>query len=262
MPSGRTATAMRSATGAPPPASVRSSASPRTRSILVDAAQATPEVDDLRRQLDTLFHQYISPDVAETLLAEPERADLGGDIVEVTCLFADLRGFTSFSERSSPEEVVGMLSRYFQAAVPIILHHGGTVVQFMGDAVMALFNAPKPVVDHEVAAARAALAMQEAVAGVATDGHGWPRFRIGVNTGPTLIGNIGGSVRSFTAIGDAINVAARLEGVAEPGQVVVGSRTTQWLRGTADLAELGAIEVKGRAEPVEAYVLTGLLVAR
>ncbi|MGH3101609.1 MAG: adenylate/guanylate cyclase domain-containing protein, partial [Thermoleophilia bacterium] len=96
----------------------------------------------LYRQLDGLFRQYMSPDVATALLADPTQAALGGDVAEVTVLFADLRGFTPFSERTSPDRVVAMLNQYFGRAVPVLLANGGTVVQFVGDAVMALFNAP------------------------------------------------------------------------------------------------------------------------
>ena len=227
-------------------------------SVLEGAAEATLEVDDLRRQLDTLFHQYISPDVAESLLEDPDRSRLGGHTLEVTCLFADLRGFTSFSEGASPDEVVAMLNRYFAAVVPVILRHGGTVVQFMGDAVMALFNAPKSLADHEQLAARTALVMQEVLADITDGGDDWPRFRIGVNTGAALIGNIGGQVRSFTAIGDAINLAARLEGLADPGQVVIGPQTYAAVSQKAIVEDLGAVTVKGKAEPVEAYVLHSL----
>jgi adenylate cyclase len=129
------------------------------------------------------------------------------------------------------------------------------VVQFVGDAVMALFNAPKPLADHAVAAARAGLAMQAAVSEEAAEHPDWPRFRVGINTGPALVGNIGGQVRNFTAIGDTTNLAARLEGIAEPGQVVVGASTYAALGDQAVVTPLGPVEIKGKAEPVEAYLL-------
>ncbi|HEV3011984.1 MAG TPA: adenylate/guanylate cyclase domain-containing protein, partial [Actinomycetota bacterium] len=175
----------------------------------------------LYRQLDGLFRQYMSPDVATALLADPTQAALGGDIAEVTVLFADLRGFTPFSEKTSPDRVVAMLNRYFGQAVPLLLADGGTVVQFVGDAVMALFNAPARQPDHALRAARAALGLQAAIEQLAEREPDWPRFRVGVNTGPALIGNIGSDeFRNFTAIGDTVNLAARLEQeVAEAGQV-------------------------------------------
>jgi adenylate cyclase len=226
--------------------------------VLEGAAEATYEVDNLRRQLDTLLHFYVSPDVADTLIADPTRADLGGATAEVTVLFADLRGFTPFAERTPPAQVVELLNRYFQRAVPLILSHGGTVVQFVGDAVMAVFNAPKPLADHALAAARAGLAMQEAITEEIGGNTDLPRFRVGINTGPALVGNIGGQVRNFTAIGDTTNLAARLEGIADPGQVVIGASTRAALGDQAVVTSLGPLDIKGKAQPVEAYVLEAL----
>ena len=205
-----------------------------------------------------LFRQYISPDVGDALLADPTQASLGGAVVELTALFADLRGFTAFSERSAPEEIVEVLNRYFGLAVPRILQEGGTVIQYQGDALLAVFNAPTRQPDHPLRAARAALEMQAAVTELA-DGHGWPRFRIGVNTGPALVGNIGSDqLRSYNVIGDAINVAARLEGVAEPGTVVIGETTYRAIHPPPEVEPLGTLELKGRQQPVEAYRLLHL----
>ncbi len=213
----------------------------------------------LYSQLDTLFHQYMSPDVAATLLADPSQAALGGAVVEVTALFADLRGFTSFSERSSPEELVGMLNRYFGAAVPHVLDHGGTVIQFVGDAMLAAFNAPARQPDHALAAARAGLAMQRSIEALAATNPDWPRFRIGINTGPALVGNIGSDrMRSFNVMGDAINVAARLETEAQPGTVVIGDATYAAIRQHAEVSPLGPLELKGKEQPVTAYRLLTL----
>ena len=214
----------------------------------------------LYRQLDGLFRQYMSPDVATALLADPTQAALGGDIAEVTVLFADLRGFTPFSEKTTPDRVVAMLNQYFGRAVPVLLANGGTVVQFVGDAVMVLFNAPARQPDHTLRAARAALGMQAAIEAVAEREPEWPRFRIGVNTGPALIGNIGSDeFRNFTAIGDTVNLAARLEQeVAEAGQVVLGPTTHEAIRHLAIARPLEPIEVKGKRDPVACFVLEGL----
>ena len=214
----------------------------------------------LYRQLDGLFRQYMSPDVATALLADPTQAALGGDVAEVTVLFADLRGFTPFSENTTPERVVGMLNQYFGRAVPVLLANGGTVVQFVGDAVMALFNAPARQPDHALRAARAALGMQAAIEAVAEREPDWPRFRVGVNTGPALIGNIGSDeFRNFTAIGDTVNLAARLEQeVAEAGQVVIGPATREAVKHLAIARPLDPIEVKGKRDPIACWVLEGL----
>ena len=153
-----------------------------------------------------------------------------------------------------------MLNQYFGRAVPVLLANGGTVVQFVGDAVMVLFNAPARQPDHAVRAVRAALAMQDAVGKIAADHPDWPRFRIGANTGPALVGNIGSEqLRGFNAMGDAVNVAARLQTLAEPGQVVIGEATYA-AAGTAGIraVALGDLPVKGRISPVRAYSVTGL----
>ena len=236
--------------------------SERDRSLFASlASQLSMGMENARlyHQLDGLFRAYMSPDVATALLADPEQAALGGAVVEVTALFADLRGFTSFSERSTPEEIVVMLNRYFEHATAAILDEGGTVVQFVGDALMALFNAPARQHDHPVRAARAALAMQAAVEATAASSPGWPRFRVGINTGPALVGNIGSTaLRSFNAMGDAVNVAARLESVAQPGQVVIGESTRARLPAGAAVESLGELAVKGRRSAVVAYRLFGL----
>jgi class 3 adenylate cyclase len=232
----------------------------RDRSLFASlATQLSMGLENARlyHQLDGLFRQYMSPDVATALIADPRQAALGGAVVEVTSVFADLRGFTTFSERSSPEQIVAMLNRYFAVATSVILAEGGTVVQFVGDAMMALFNAPVRQDDHATRAARAALAIQRRIVEVAEPG--WPLFRIGINTGPALVGNIGSDeLRNFNAMGDAVNVAARLETTAEPGQVLIGESTRRLLPGDAVTEPLGELMVKGRREPVVAHHLRAL----
>ncbi len=233
--------------------------SERDRSLLASlASQLSMGMENARlyHQLDGLFRQFMSPDVATALLADPNQAALGGAVVEVTAFFADLRGFTTFSERSSPEEIVDMLNRYFEVATAAVLAEGGTVVQFVGDAMMALFNAPARQPDHAVRAARAALTMQARAEAIAAERPGWPRFRVGVNTGPALVGNIGSTaLRNFNAMGDAVNVAARLESEARPGHVVIGESTRRLLPPSAVVEALGPLMLKGKREPVAAYRL-------
>ena len=237
--------------------------SERDRSLFASlASQLSIALENARlyRQLDALFRQYMSPDVATALLADPDQAALGGAVVEVTALFADLRGFTTFSEEVDPGEIVGMLNRYHGWPPPRILDNGGTVVQFVGDALMALFNAPARQPDHALRAARAALAMQaRGRADRRPRRPDWPRFRVGANTGPALVGNIGSdALRGFNAMGDAVNVAARLQTVAEPGQVVIGEATRARLPATAVVEAMGELTVKGRSGPVVAYRLLRL----
>jgi class 3 adenylate cyclase len=213
----------------------------------------------LYRQIDGLFRSYLSPDVVTSLLADPTQAELGGATQEVTILMADLRGFTPFAERSQPADVVAMLNVYFGCLVPIILDEGGTVVQFVGDALMAMFNAPVRQPDHPIRAARAALRGQ-AASGQAGAAHpDWPRFRMGIHTGFSLVGNIGNrDLRCFTAIGDTTNLAARLESVAPVGGVVISAATWERLGPGAQVEELGELTLKGKARPVAAYRLVAL----
>jgi len=215
-------------------------------------------VGALHERVDLLLHQYLSPDVASTLIEDPERAALGGREVEVTVLFADLRGYTAFSERRAPSEVVAMLNAAFGVAVPIVLGEGGTVVQFMGDALMAIFNAPNPQPDHGLRAARAALSMQRAVGSLPGAG-GRPRFRVGLNSGPALVGNIGAAeIRNYSAIGDTTNLAARLQTWAPEGSVVMGAGTYDLVREHVIVRPMGSPELKGKSVAVEVYELVGL----
>jgi len=215
-------------------------------------------ISDLHRRVDALFHQYLSPDVAKSLLEAPERARLGGEVAEVTVLFADLEDFTPFSERTSPRDVVDMLNRAFGAAVPVIFAEGGTIIQFAGDAVMAIFNAPVRQPDHALRAARAALGLQRAVSAIPGPSKR-PSFRVGLSTGPALVGNIGSpQLRNFTAIGDTTNLAARLQTFAAVGSVVISERTYRLIEPVAEVRQLGVPELKGRTESTAAYQLLAL----
>jgi len=215
-------------------------------------------VSALHERVDHLLHQYLSPDVASALIEDPERAALGGVEVEVTVLFADLRGYTTYAERRAPAEVVAMLNLAFGVAVPIVFAEGGAVVQFMGDAMMAIFNAPNPQPDHALRAARAALAMQSGIAKL-SGANTRPQFRIGLNSGPALVGNIGAAeIRNFSALGDTTNLAARLQTYAAEGSVVIGAGTYDLIREQAIVRPLGTPQLKGKSMPVEVYELLGL----
>lgn len=214
-------------------------------------------VAELHRQVNALFHQYLSPDVADTLLAHPERAQLGGEVAEITVMFADLRDFTPFSEKTPPHTVVDMLNEAFSAAVPIVFAEGGTITQFAGDAIMAIYNAPVRQPDHALRAVRTALALQEAV-GAIPGASERPQFRVGLDSGPALVGNIGSSeIRNFTAIGDTTNTAARLHAYAPAGGIVMGERTYALVRDEVEARPLGTPELKGKS-PIQVYQLLGL----
>ena len=181
---------------------------------------------------------------------------------EVSILFADLAGFTSFSEQATPARVARMLNSYFSTLVPLLERTRGTIHQIVGDAVMVIWNEHGDQPDHAQLAARAALEFQAAAARIADEHPGWPRFRVGVNTGEVLAGVVGGATghRKHGVVGDTVNLAARLESQAAAGQVVVGAGTADALPAGAVLERLAPLELKGKEEPVHAYVLQRLQV--
>jgi class 3 adenylate cyclase len=209
----------------------------------------------LHAQVDDLLHRYLEPGVVESIMADPSRGELGGVQMEVSVMFADLTGFTAFSDRVEPAEAVALLNRVFAAAVPVVRDAGGTIVQFAGDAMMVIWNAPQPQPDHARLAAVAAIGLQRATAHFADD-PAHPRFRVGLNTGLALVGNIGtAELKDFSAIGDTTNLAARFQSFAAPGSIVIGPRTRELLGEAAKVRDLGPRELKGKAAPVQLYEL-------
>ncbi len=207
----------------------------------------------------SVVRRYLPPELVTALGADPSRLDLGGEVADVTVLFADLGGYSTYAETRAPAEIVALLNRYFAVALPAILNEGGTPVQLPGDAVFAVFGAPTPRVDHAARACRAARAILDRTEPLAAPPTGGPRFSIGVNSGPALVGNIGSDeYRNFTAIGDTTNVASRLQGHADAGEIVIGPETARLLGNAWDLAPLGAISVKGRSQPVDAFRIQGV----
>jgi adenylate cyclase len=220
------------------------------------AERAAREVEEV----EGLLSPYLSPQLAARLRAAPEIAELGGEERDVTVLFADLQGFTAFSERHSPAEVLALLNEYWAQTVPVVLgDHGGMIERFAGDAIMVVFNAAADQPDHARRAAHAGLALQQAADELAAADTTRPRFRVGINTGPAIVGNVGtAEQRSFTAIGDTTNLAARLQTYADPGQVVLGESTFRAIRDHARTEPLGDLELKGKSAPVMAYLLLDL----
>ncbi|HUG83703.1 MAG TPA: adenylate/guanylate cyclase domain-containing protein [Euzebya sp.] len=213
----------------------------------------------LRSNLLDLFDEYMSPEVAQTLLRQGGGSQMGGQTVDISVLFADLRGFTALAERLQPAETVALLNRYFALAAPAIVENGGTVSAYIGDAVMGLFGAPLPQPEHPLLAARAALALQRGIAEMVADNPELPRFRVGVATGPATVGSLGSPRRRvFTAIGDTVNLAARLETAAQPGSIVISAETYATIRSFASVQPMEPLTVKGKQAPVTAYELLSL----
>ncbi|MBI5303267.1 MAG: GAF domain-containing protein [Chloroflexi bacterium] len=224
-------------------------------------------VDDLteQRRLEAtrdMFRRYVAPAVVDRLPNNPDQLKLGGKRQTLTILFADIRGFTRFSEPLAPEQLVDVLNEYLSVAADAILREEGTLDKFMGDAVMAVFNAPLPQQDHALRAARAALAMQRAVTALHTRLPAALRLQygIGIHTGDAVVGNVGTQQQmNFTAIGDAVNVAKRLQENAHGGQILLSKQTYTQIGDRARARKLAALRVKGRAAVVEAWRLEELL---
>ncbi len=209
------------------------------------------------RRVDDLFRPYLPQHVAERLLSTPEIARLGGETRTVTALFADLAGFTSYSEAHEPAQVISMLNTYWESVVPVIDGAGGSIEHFAGDGVLVLFNAFIDQLDHASRAAHCGLAILRVTDAIAA-ANGWPRFRVGINTGPVAAGNVGAAGRrSFATIGDTTNLASRLMSAAQPGQIVIGPNTRDELEPSgAQLEPLGPIRLKGKRDAIDAWVLS------
>ncbi len=176
------------------------------------------------------FGRYVSPEVARELLESPDGLRFGGEKRVVTVLMSDLRGYTRFAEQGDPAHVMNVLNEYLARMTDVVIKHGGTVNEFIGDAVFAVFGAPLAHADHAERAAACALSMQAAMADINRQhaASGLPRFEmgIGVNTGEAVVGNIGSEQRAkYAVVGSAVNVAARVEGATVGGQVFITTAT-------------------------------------
>ena len=213
-----------------------------------------------KRKMKRLFGQYVSRDVYEQLVANPDLARLGGQRRQMTVLFSDIRGFTTVSERGEPEEIVGMLNEYFTRMVDIVFAHKGTLDKFVGDMVMALFGAPLDDPQHAEHAVDAALEMlrelQRLNAKWTAEGRPPLDIGIGISTGPMIAGNIGSeAIMSYTVIGDAVNLGSRLESLnKEYGtRIIISEATREVLPDRYVFRPLGEVVVKGKTRPVAIF---------
>ncbi len=213
-----------------------------------------------RKFIKHSFRHYLSPHVIEQLLEHPETLRLGGDRKELSIFFSDLQGFTTISEGLEPEALTTLLNEYLSAMTDIILEEDGTVDKYEGDAIIAFWNAPIVVPDHAVRAVRAALRCQARLTELR------PRFkeqsghdlymRIGINSGPAVVGNLGSSSRfDYTMLGDAVNLAARLEGANKQfgSYLMISQSTREQIGAVFPCRELARLTVVGRKEPVRVY---------
>jgi adenylate cyclase len=205
-----------------------------------------------------VFNQYVSNHVVDELLLHPDNLSLGGKSLEISTLFSDVRGFTTLSENKSPEEVVALLNSYFELMVAVITKYNGTINKFIGDAIMVLYgapvlpgNSPEKMAENAV---RTAIEMQETMKSSADPRLKLIQMGIGITTGHSVVGNIGAKKhKDYTAIGDRINLAARLESRSKAYEIIVDAKTWEYTNKIFEYEQLEPFQVKGKSEWIQAY---------
>jgi PAS domain S-box-containing protein len=223
--------------------------------IVVDDMTEHNKLEAQRR----LLERMVSPAVLDQI--NPDSLQIGGQQRDITVLFADIRGFTSYSEKRSPAELVAVLNRYLAAGAEAVLAQEGTVDKFLGDAVMAWFNAPLPQVDHSLRAVRAALALKSAVetlhAELPSESH--LSFGVGIHYGEAVLGWIGTEKRlEYTAIGDSVNTAKRIQENAARNQILISKEVYERVKDQVEARPCALLHVKGKSEAVDVYEVVGL----
>ena len=229
-------------------------------------ADAYLHAERKKREIKRAFSHYLSPSVLEAVLADPDGLKLGGVAVEATVLFSDIAGFTTISEQNAPEVISRLLNRYMTAMTRTIMLHNGTIDKFIGDAIMAFWGAPLPDPEHAMNACRAAVEMRERLAplNIELRGRGLPEvsFRIGINTGEVIAGNMGSEeLFDYTVIGDTVNLASRLEGANKQfgTDILISRLVYDKVKDRVEARSLGKISVKGKAGTVEVYALLAVI---
>jgi adenylate cyclase/guanylate cyclase len=228
--------------------------------FLIGLGLRTFVIDRERRRMALALSRYLDVHLAQQLMESDSPPELGGETREVTIWFSDIAGFSTVAEKMEPRKLVRELNAHFTMLGAAIEGEGGIIAQYVGDAVVAIFGALVPLPNHAAAAMRAALAAQEKLR-VETGKSGAFKIRIGLNTGSCVVGNVGSIKRiNYTAIGDSVNVAARLEAAnKELGTAILASESTVRAAGAGFVCRnLGPIHVKGRAEVVVVHEVTGL----
>jgi len=220
-------------------------------------------VERRNRYLRMAFSTYVSPELVEAIIQDPDKLKLGGEKREITVLFSDIRGFTSLSEKIPPETLVTLLNEYLNPLTQIVMGERGTLDKYIGDAIMAIFGAPLDVPDHSRRACQAALYMLERLEklNLEWEKRKWPHIStgIGINTGEAIVGNMGANVRfEYTAIGDTVNLASRLEGLNKlyGTEIIVSKSTLEGFDSSEFLfRELDLVQVKGKEQPISIFEL-------
>ncbi len=221
------------------------------------------QLEKRNRFIKQTFGRYLSEEVVDQLLETPEGLRLGGEKREVTLLMADLRGFTAMADRFSPEQVVGMLNNYLGTMADIIVSYQGTIDEFIGDAILAIFGAPNSREDDAERACACAVAMQLAMEGVNAHNRreGLPEVQMGiaVNTGPVIVGNIGSQTRTkYGVVGTHVNLTGRIEGFTVGGQVLVSQYTLQKAESALRVGRKLSFQAKGFHDPISVHDLLGV----
>ncbi len=217
-----------------------------------------------KRQITKLFGQYVPPELADEMSRDPTHYSMEGQSREMTVLFSDIRGFTNFSEKLPPTELAEVLNSYLSTMTAIVQKNKGTIDKYIGDAVMAFWNAPLDMPNHAEAAVQTALDMQAALPALNEQfaAHNWPHVKIGVgvNSGRMSVGNMGSSFRmSYTVMGDAVNLGSRLEGITKQyGVGILATQTTVDADSRHVFMKIDDVRVKGKEEPVAIYEPLGL----
>lgn len=205
------------------------------------------------------FSRFVAGSIVEALLKDPSQIKLGGQLQRVTVMFADLQGFTTLSEHTEPQELLQLLNSYHTFMVNIVLKYGGTIDKFLGDGLMTLYNTPVEQDDHIARAVKTALHIQDELHWFTQDIPEERRTAVnfGIHTGTAIVGNVGSeNLMDFTAVGDTVNIAARLQGVADDGEILVSTEVYEATQDFVFGRSRGQITVKGRNEPVEAYQIS------
>lgn len=233
-------------------------------SYLSSEAYRNVVVEKKSRYLRKAFSTYVSSQLVCEILKDPARLKLGGEKRVVTVLFSDIRGFTGLSERLSPEELVKLLNEYLNPMTGIVLDEEGMLDKYIGDAIMAVFNAPLAIPDHPRRACAAALRMASRLSGLNEDwgrlGYPGIEIGIGINTGEAVVGNMGAELRfDYTAIGDTVNLASRIEGMTKlyGAGIMISEHTHSYVKDDFLLREIDLVRVKGREKPILMYELMG-----
>jgi adenylate cyclase len=217
-----------------------------------------------RKKVKEAFQHYVAPVVVEEMLKDPKRLKLGGEVKVLTVLFSDLEGFTTYAERFEPPEMAQMLGEYYNRVTEQVFLHRGTLKEYVGDELMAIFGAPLEHADHAAQACAAALAMRDKRRELATEwkaiGRPQLRARTGINTGPMLVGNLGSRYRfAYGVLGDQVNLGSRLEGLNKVygTEILIGENTARLVEGAFALREVDMVRVLGRTQAVRIYELIG-----